>query len=289
MARNSAWPRLKCTRVFLLSLTAALWVSSGFAQDAQSGAPIPDFSGYWMRPEGGNGRMFYPPENGPGPLVNIDETGAFTIGDHTNPILQPSAAEAVKAHGDEGRAGNVIYPAWSLCWPPGIPLILNMAEPLQLLQEEDQVTIVYQRGLQYRKIYLNESHPDEIAPSWNGHSVGHYEGGDTLVIDTVAQDTRALTDRFGTPKSEDMRVVERYTISPDRQSLEVQFEVDDPKTFTAPWSAHMAYVHPSSRPGYEPGGMNRDDEAIQESICAENNRDAAGGDFPIPVAETRDF
>jgi hypothetical protein len=51
----------------------------------------------------------------------------------------------------------------------------------------------------------------------------------------------------------------------------------------------MAYVHPSARPGYEPGGFNRDDEAIQEGICAENNRDAQGGFLPIPTAEGANF
>lgn len=269
-----------------LVLALALSVTTASAQSDGAAENIPDFSGYWMRPEGGNGRMFYPLEDGsPGPLVNTDATGEFTIGDHTNPILQPRAAAAVEAHGDEGRAGNVIYPAWSLCWPPAVPLILNMAEPVQFLQEADRVTILYQRGMQFRQIYLNEEHPDDIAPSWNGHSVGHYENGDTLVVDTVAQDTRSLVDRFGTPKSEALRVVERYTISPDRRNLNVVFNVEDPVMFTAPWSARTGYVRPSARPGYEPGGFNRDDEAIQEGICAENNRDAVGGLFPIPMDE----
>jgi hypothetical protein len=271
----------------LLALPHAPLIAS--AQTTQANAGMPDFSGYWMRPEAGSGRMFYPPETGPGPLINIDETRAFTIGDHLSPILLPPAAEAVQAHGDQGRAGEVIYPAWSLCWPPGVPLILNMAEPVQFLQREGQVTIIYQRGMQIRKIYLNDEHPDEITPSWYGHSIGHYEGSDTLVIDTIAQDTRALTDRFGSPKSEAMRVVERYTISADRQSLNVEFEVEDPNMFTSPWFSHLTYVHPSSRPGYEPGGINRDDEAIQEAACAENNRDAAGGLFPIPMANRVDF
>nr|TFG55491.1 MAG: hypothetical protein E4H34_00365 [Hyphomicrobiales bacterium] len=273
----------------LLALSGLSWGMIGTADAAQPADGVPNFSGFWIRPEGGNGRMFYPPDEGPGPLVNMDETRAFTIGDHTNPILQPGAAAAVQAFGDKGRAGEVIYPAWSLCWPPGVPLVLNMAEPLQLLQTDDQVFIVYQRGNQFRQIDLNAEHPENLRPSWLGHSIGHFEGGDTLVVDTIAQDTRSLTDRFGTPKSDAMRVVERYTISPDRQTLSVAFEVEDPKTFTTRWSAKMAYIHPSSRPGYDPDGFNRDGEEIAESICQENNRDAAGGLFDIPIAERADF
>jgi len=256
---------------------------------AESEQNIPDFSGYWVRPEAGNGRMFYSPENGPGPLLNIDETRDFTIGDHTSLILLPHAAEAVKAHGDQGRAGQVVFPAWSLCWPPGVPLALNMAEPVQFLQNDNQVMIFYQRGFQYRQIDLNVAHPENLKPSWNGHSVGHYEGEDTLVIDTIAHDTRAVVDRFGTPKSDALRLVERYTVSADRQTLNVAFEVEDPKTFTTRWFAKMAYVRPTSRPGYDPDGFNRDGEAINENICAENNKDAAGGFLDIPYATGEDF
>jgi len=274
--------------VAVIALTLAMSAPPGDAA-AQEANAVPNFSGFWVRPEGGNARMFYPPETGPGPLINTDTSGAFTIGNSDSPILQRQAAEAVRAHGDAGRAGEVIYPAWSMCWPPAIPLILNMAEPVQLLQQGDRVVILYQRGNQYRQVDLNAKHPDNPAPSWNGHSVGHYEGTDTLVIDTIAQDTRSLVDRFGTPKSAGLRVVERYTISEDGSELTVSFYVEDPEIFTTGWSAYMKYVRPSSRPGFDPGPYNRDGEAIGEMICPENNRDAAGGIFPVPYDESDHF
>ena len=251
---------------------------------AAENAAIPDFSGYWERPEAGNGRMYYPVPGQPGPLTNTDKTNAFTIGDHTNPLLKPEAAAAVKAHGDQGRAGNVVYPPWSLCWPTGVPLNMNMAEPVQFLQTPEQVTILYQRGMQVRRIDLNKPHPANVKPSWYGHSVGHYEGGDTLVVDTIAQDTRSVVDRFGTPKSAAFHVVERYTVSPDRQKLTVTFTVTDPGMFTTVWTASIPYERPAARRGYDP-----QNPSFTEVACAENNRDAAGGDFPIPVDNSPDF
>ena len=248
-------------------------------------AAVPDFSGYWVRPEAGNGRIFYPvTEDGPVPIVNTDTTAEFMIGDYTNPILLPHAAEAVKAHGDQGRAGIVEYPPWSLCWPTGVPLAVNMAEPVQVLQTPDKVTIIYQRGMQVRQIHLNVPHAGNSQPSWYGDAVGHYEGNDTLVVDIVAQDTRSVVDRFGTPKSPALRVVERYRIAPDRERLEITFTLEDPQTFTTPWSAKIAYVPVAQR-----GDNGRDRERIDEVVCAENNRDAAGGLFPIPVDMTPDF
>lgn len=245
---------------------------------------IADFSGYWVRPESGRDRIYYQPESGPGPIVIADDAGDYMIGDYSDPILLPHAAEAVRAHGDQGRAGVVLYPPWSLCWPAGVPLALNMAEPVQILQTEDQVTILYQRGQQIRRIDLNRKHPENIAPSWYGHSVGHYEGDDTLVIDTIAQDTRSEVDRFGTPRSDAMRVVERYRVAEDRQSLTIEFMVEDPKTFTTPWSARTGYVPLAAGDEDERSGSQ-----FTEVICSENNRDAAGGDFPIPVGSTRAF
>lgn len=253
-------------------------------QAAEEPHAVPDFSGYWMRPESGRNRIFYQPESGPGPIVIADDAGDYMIGDYSNPALLPHAAEAVRAHGDQGRAGVVLYPPWSMCWPSGVPLALNMAEPVQILQTEDQITILYQRGQQIRRIDLNREHPENITPSWYGHSVGHYEGGDTLVIDTIAQDTRSEVDRFGTPRSEAMRVVERYRVAEDRQSLTIEFMVEDPKTFTTPWSGRTGYVQ---RAADEENQLLS--SQFEEIICAENNRDAAGGDFPIPVSDAEAF
>ena len=122
---------------------------------------------------------------------------------------------------------------------------------------------------------LNEPVPENIRPSWYGYSVGHYEGNNTLVVETVGQNDKALVDRFGTPRSESIRVVERYTINPDRTELRVDFTVEDRETFTTPWSGSATYYRPS--------------ETFVERICAENNKDPNGGIYPIPVAVTPDF
>ncbi len=257
---------------------------------AEAGQGIVDFAGYWARPEPARvAANFYPLENGPVPVTFSAESGEPRqgmpyIGDATNPILLPHAAEAIRAQREMYIRGEAVWSAWALCWPTGVPLAFNMVNAVQFLQKEDEITIIYQRGQTVRHIYLNEAHPPDPAITWFGHSVGHYEGSDTLVIDTIAQDPRALIDRFGTPKSEAMRVTERYTLSADRQRLDIGFTVEDPKTFTTAWSAQVAYTRIPPRSGEGP------QEAIfAQIICPENNRDAAGGGYPIPMAITRDF
>lgn len=260
------------------TLTASGLISAALSAANAAAPAVPDFSGYWVRPEAGSDRIFYPAEKGPGPVVNTDASGTFMIGDYASPILKPGAAAAVKKHGDAGRAGQVIYPPWSVCWPVGVPLILNMAEAVQFLQTPSEVTIIYQRDHRIRHIYLNVPHSANPKPNWTGESVGHYEG-DTLVVDTIAQDTRTEVDRFGTPHSAALHVVERYRLASDRKRIEISFAVEDPVTFTAPWSAKVAYVPLTARRGASPS-----DARFEEIACAENNRD-----MPIPVAAGADF
>ncbi len=267
--------------IFLFGL-----VSSFIAQAAEAQVGIADFFGYWARPEAPNFRALVPPADGPGPVANSDDTGVFMIGDFTNPILLPHAAEAVRAHGDHGRAGQVAYQPWALCLPPGVPHVLNLAGPIQILQSDDQVIILYQRGQQIRRIYLNQEHPENIQPSWYGHSVGHYEGADTLVVDTIAQNSRSAVDSFGTPKSEAIHVVERYVLSDDPTKMDITLHVEDPSVFATPWSARASYVWVSTRRNYT--GTGDYQERIAPLICQENNRDSAG-ERAIPFDDTPDF
>jgi hypothetical protein len=137
-----------------------------------------------------------------------------------------------------------------------------------------------------------------------GDSIGHYEG-DTLVIDTVGIKIEPYTvvDRFGTPQSEAMHVIERYRlidakeaqaaldrhakivgttgpIAPDPNSeraLRVELTIEDPNVFTAPWRANVSY--------------RRVIGAFNEGACAENNVDMFHqGDLNhVPMSNTPDF
>src|ERR1700731_2813792 len=86
-----------------------------------------------------------------------------------------------------------------------------------------------------RHIYLNVPHSANVKPSWYGESVGHYEGGDTLVIDTIGQTDRTFADNYRTPHTTQMHVIERWKLSADGNSVDVSVDVDDPGAFTMPW------------------------------------------------------
>jgi hypothetical protein len=96
-----------------------------------------------------------------------------------------------------------------------------------------------------RTIYMDgREHPKDLLPSAYGHSVGRWEG-DTLVVDTVGFNEKFWLDRAGSPHTEKMHVTEKFTRT-SLTSMQYEYIVDDPNTYTAPWSriANVAF-----RPG----------------------------------------
>ena len=275
----------------------------------QSAASIPDFSGTWAHLSWPD---FEPPLAGPGPVKNRSRRNGVAnayqlVGDYTNPILKPHAAEVVRKHGEISLSG-VPYPTPSNhCWPGGVPFVLwNIG--MQMLQQPDKITILYSNDHEVRHVRMNQPHPAHVTPSWYGDSVGHYEG-DTLVIDTVGVRIGpfAMVDMYGTPYTDALHVVERYRLldyeaakeaeergqrenlrlrnsdpgfAPDPNykgnGLQLQFTVEDEGVFTMPWSATITYRRPLGK--------------WPEMVCAENPH----GYYPekrtaVPTADKPDF
>jgi hypothetical protein len=94
---------------------------TGLAGAARSAASIPDFSGLWAHP----GLGFDSPLSGPGPVRNKSRrrngvsNADQLVGDDTNPILKPEAAEVVKKHGAIELSGMAHPTPSSHCWPSG--------------------------------------------------------------------------------------------------------------------------------------------------------------------------
>src|SRR6266581_8391051 len=251
----------------------------GAGSDARSAATMPDFSGVWAHPYFPG---FEPPVSGPGPILNksrrrdgVGNANQF-VGDYTNPILKPHAAEVVRKHGEISLAGGTYPTPSNQCWPSGVPYIF-FQHGMQMLQLPEKIIFLYLRNHESRQVRLNQPHPAPVTPSWYGDSVGHYEG-QTLVIDTVgvkADRPFAMVDMYGTPFTETLHVVERYrlldyeaTIESEQRGqrnlrrlqgsdpgftrnpnykgkgLQLQFTVEDPGVFTMPWSAGITYRRP---------------------------------------------
>jgi hypothetical protein len=275
------------------------------AETATSGvASTPDLSGIWWHPYLPG---MEPLASGPTSLRNLSRRKGVSnydqlVGDYTNPILQPWAADVVRKFGELSKAG-VMYPSpANQCWPEPLPYIYKNTG-LLLQQQPHQVTLVYNH--EFRQVRLNGSHPAKVTPSWHGDAVGRYEG-DTLVVDTLGQKHGpcAMLDLYGTPYSEKLHVVERYRLidydeakdglernakenmpaggAPELDRnyrgkyLQVLFTVEDVDVFTMPWSATITY--------------GRGSNEWRESVCAENPHDyLSNRDVEVPTAGRPDF
>jgi hypothetical protein len=174
-------------------------------------------------------------------------------------------------------AGFAMYSRESRCWDTGVPLYLNNpAQPTFFLQTPREVTTIWQMDQQVRHIYLNVPHSQNLKPSWYGESVGHYEG-DTLVVDTIGQNTQTFLDNFRTPHSDKLHVIERYRLVENGNTLEAEVTIEDPVALVQPLHVvkHWRKVQ---------GPMT-------ESRCADGEMVNPFGQKtdPIPTARTPDF
>jgi hypothetical protein len=178
---------------------------------------------------------------------------------------------------------------------------------VQLLQQPDKVTYLPAR----QRLPRGAAEPalsGDSDPIHHGDSVGHYEG-DTLVIDTVGikLGPHRMVDRFGTPYTQALHVVERYRlldyeatkealeraekewprvggVDPNYRGkgLQLEFTVEDPGVFTMPWSATITY------------GRNPN-QSWDERVCAENVEHDyqynyySEKDAHLPTADKPDF
>ena len=123
--------------------------------------------------------------------------------------------------------------------------------------------MIFDGDMQVRRVYMDVPHSADVKPSWYGESVGHYEG-DTLVVDTVGIKTKDVVplDRFGTPHTEKLHVVERIRkVSPTE--IRIDYRIEDAGVFTTAWDASLTF-HPFK-------------EGFGEDPCSENNVDPLTG------------
>jgi hypothetical protein len=184
------------------------------------------------------------------------------------------------ASNEEAISGRraVPFTAQGRCYPGGVPgQLLYPAEPFYFIQTPKQVWMIWQRDHMVRRIFLTDKHSSDVKPSWFGESIGHYENGDTLVVDTIGLSTKnSFIDNFRTPHTTKEHVVERFKMAADGKTLEAAVTVDDPDTFNEPLHMRQAW--------------RKVNNPMLETACAENNEDFFHQNlFPIPEADKPDF
>lgn len=124
------------------------------------------------------------------------------------------------------------------CYSPGVPRVMNMAFPFQIMQREDYVVVLSEFHHVVRNVFLKGQHLDGLE-LWVGDSRGRWDG-DTLVIDTNNYNSDTWFDAVGNHHSTALHTVERITRTGEN-TLSYEITIEDPETLTRPFTMRSIF------------------------------------------------
>jgi len=219
-------------------------------ETVQGEREVTHLSGIWVATDGflAKAAPAFDPTNAPPPAVP-----------RKPPAFREPYATRFKEIAEARERGIALDDPGASCIPPGMPAFMDAPYAIEIIHLPEQITIISEFSSQVRRIYMDgRGHPEELEPTYNGHSVGHWEG-QKLLVETVGlrADTRLDDSRL---HSDAMRIEEEFSLQ-EPDLLEVRIVVHDEKALHEPWIVVRQYER-------------RADIEMMEYVCQENNRDA---------------
>jgi hypothetical protein len=231
--RKASTMRTMLSLLCAVSLSALCGAALGQQGPAPAGANLapppsdsgnpPDFSGSWLKM---GGRMVF--KDGPVPF---------------KPWSKAIFDQTAKLQDDGGAWVNNRI----ICLPDGGTDVMYTPYAVQWVQKPKEILMLLEYNNQVRRIYMDQKQPAKVEPSYNGHSVGHWEGN-VLVVDTIGFNGKSpmLTQLTGPPKdnivaTKALHVTERFHLANGGKQLLDEMTFDDPNTFTRPFTAIATY------------------------------------------------
>jgi hypothetical protein len=152
--------------------------------------------------------------------------------------LTPAAQAQYDAYKKAQAEGKAYRDDIGHCWPAGLPIIMTRVWPIAMIQKPTVIYMVSGFMNSVRIIYLDgrkHTDPDVLISSFNGESIGHWEG-DSLVIDTVGFVNDHHWVDNGIPASDALHVVERVRMIDNGATLEIRYAMTDPKSWEGEWT-----------------------------------------------------
>ena len=241
---------------FLLAALAVVALSSalpalagqqaGSAKPAAAPAPAPehDISGVWNMHAPPAQRRFF------GNTYTAEPPDMTPWGAEKYNAAKPSNGPRTHSLKDTDD------PVLRQCLPPGTPRIYLQPFPFQIVQTPKEILMIFEYDHTVRQIFMDgRPHPEDITPSYMGHSIGKWDG-DTLVVDTVGFNEKTWLDRDGHPHSDQLHVTERFHRL-DRDNMTMDLTMDDPKALAKPWKSTLYF---QLKPDWD----------IMELVCTDN-------------------
>ena len=188
----------------------------------------PDLSGVWENARGPV-RAGEPPFTVGPPVGTFANVGAAMKGGLP---FRSWAAELIKERHSNHSKNNPD----ALCLPMGLTQLHMHSQPRKMIQSPELIVIIYEANAGMRQIFMDgRALPGPEADAWwYGYSVGHWEG-DTLVVETVRLKDMGWLDIWGSPITENAKMIERYRRT-DFGQLEIDVTIEDLAAYTAPFT-----------------------------------------------------
>jgi hypothetical protein len=221
-----------------MSMVAAALGCTLYAQAPP--APVRDLTGVWM-------------------LRNPDSMRSFAGATFTKeepeitPWAQAKYKEAKPSNNGAYTLQTTNDPVLTKCDPPGLPRVYFHPYPFEFVQTPKYTLMLYEYDHVVRRIYTDgRSIPDDPDLTWMGHSVGHWDGDTTFVVETAGFNDKTWLDRLGHPHSNQLRIVERFR-RVDRDHMQIEITMQDPKALVKPWTTTF---YSELRPKWELGEIS---------------------------------
>ena len=235
----------------------------GTAAPAAASVPAParDLTGVWMM------------RNPPG------TNRAYTNFTYTDPMKEPPSLtawgearfkEAKDSNGGTYTLDQTNDPVLTKCYPPGVPRVYFHPYPFEVLQTPKQTLLVYEYDHWMRRVHTDgrplPTDPDLL---WMGTSVGRWEDDHTFRVETVGFNEKTWLDRLGHAHSDQLKVTERFRRL-DRDHLELDLKMEDPKALAKPWETTFYY---QNRPQWELGEISCSGDYLDWTAVEKGGKD----------------
>jgi hypothetical protein len=170
------------------------------------------------------------------------ETGGFNF--VPLPKFRPDAQKIYNDYLKATAEGKAYRDDTAHCWPYGMPRWMTRVWPIQFFQYPTGIVAVQGLFNSVRQIYLDgRGHvdPDLLEETYNGDSVGRWEG-DTLVIDSTGFTAKRHWITHGITLSNQLRIIERIKMAADHKSFTDEFTMIDPVNWEGEWKNTKTYV-----------------------------------------------
>ena len=246
---ETAMSRLKIALILVISLFSSLAMSQSVDERLEMlDMMIPQHAGQL-------GALTQENINKPRPAPAFDLTGTWfpdLTGDFNKWLFgadgYPEFIGQAKLDFEEGQRAMAEQRIWrdsiGQCFPAGIPMLMTRVWPIAMIQIPTAVYMVSNFNNGFRQVFLDGrdySDPDTIIYTYNGESIGHWEG-DTLVVNTQYIEPYNHFIDFGIPISDEFKVQERIKLQENGRQLEIEYVMTDPQGWVGEWRSTKHFL-----------------------------------------------